>query len=144
VNRRYDWHADLMKRVPGLTYRKLDYWARTGIVTPTLEANGSGSRREYSEDDVRALILVERASRCGVDGATLAQLVAAVRDSPDARWARITPRGPRHNGGSWLGHVELFAALPDFDGVALVVPVVDEAAVLAGAALITTREERTL
>ena len=32
--------------IVGISYRQLDYWARTGLVTPSLaEARGSGSRR---------------------------------------------------------------------------------------------------
>jgi len=33
-------------RVVGITYRQLDYWARTGLVNPSIrEAGGSGTRR---------------------------------------------------------------------------------------------------
>jgi len=35
--------------IVGISYRQLDYWARTGLVRPSLlDAAGSGSRREYS------------------------------------------------------------------------------------------------
>lgn len=36
-------------RGTGLTYRVLDYWVRTGVITPYQEANGSGSRRRWSD-----------------------------------------------------------------------------------------------
>ena len=33
----------------GITYRQLDYWARTGLIEPTVRgASGSGSQRLYS------------------------------------------------------------------------------------------------
>ena len=36
-------------RTIGITYRQLDYWARTGLVTPSIrEAGGSGTQRLYS------------------------------------------------------------------------------------------------
>ena len=40
-------------RAAGVTYRQLDYWARHGIVTPSIaDATGCGSRRRWSADDV--------------------------------------------------------------------------------------------
>ncbi|MBW3659628.1 MAG: MerR family transcriptional regulator, partial [Actinobacteria bacterium] len=40
-------------KIVGITYRQLDYWARTELVTPSVqEAQGSGSQRLYSFDDV--------------------------------------------------------------------------------------------
>lgn len=45
--------------IAGITYRQLDYWARLGVITPSIEpAAGSGSSRRYSFDDVVALTLV--------------------------------------------------------------------------------------
>jgi len=40
-------------RIAGITYRQLDYWCRQGIIEPTVGAVGSGSRREFSRDEVR-------------------------------------------------------------------------------------------
>ena len=38
--------------IVGITYRQLDYWARTDLVRPSLaDAQGSGSRRAYSYQD---------------------------------------------------------------------------------------------
>jgi DNA-binding transcriptional MerR regulator len=36
----------------GVTYRQLDYWARTGLVTPSTPAAGQGTRRRFSAADV--------------------------------------------------------------------------------------------
>lgn len=35
----------------GATVRQLDYWAKTGLLVPTVEAKGSGSQRRYSYAD---------------------------------------------------------------------------------------------
>ena len=35
-----------------VSYRQLDYWARTGLLVPEVEASGSGSQRVYGEDQV--------------------------------------------------------------------------------------------
>jgi DNA-binding transcriptional MerR regulator len=43
----------------GITYRQLDYWARTDLVRPSaVDAAGSGSRRRYSIADVRLLLII--------------------------------------------------------------------------------------
>ena len=45
----------------GITYRQLDYWARTGLVTPSVcAASGSGTQRLYSFRDVLVLRVVKR------------------------------------------------------------------------------------
>ena len=37
----------------GITYRQLDYWARTGLLTPSItQAKGSGTQRRYSMRDL--------------------------------------------------------------------------------------------
>jgi len=46
----------------GITYRQLDYWARTGLVEPSVRpANGSGSQRLYGFRDI--LVLREEIKR---------------------------------------------------------------------------------
>ncbi len=51
----------------GITYRQLDYWARTGLVVPSVrDAAGSGSARLYSFRDVLVLKVVKRLLDTGV------------------------------------------------------------------------------
>lgn len=51
----------------GITYRQLDYWARTGLVEPTIRsAHGSGSQRLYSFRDILVLKIVKRLLDAGV------------------------------------------------------------------------------
>ena len=51
----------------GITYRQLDYWARTGLVTPSVkDASGSGSQRLYSFTDVVHLKIIKRLLDAGV------------------------------------------------------------------------------
>lgn len=51
----------------GITYRQLDYWARTGLIKPSLrEASGSGSQRLYSFQDVVQLKVVKRLLDAGM------------------------------------------------------------------------------
>ncbi|MCD0484421.1 MerR family transcriptional regulator [Streptacidiphilus sp. ASG 303] len=51
----------------GITYRQLDYWARTGLVEPSVRpAQGSGSQRLYSFRDILILKIVKRLLDAGV------------------------------------------------------------------------------
>lgn len=53
--------------VAGISYRQLDYWARTDLIRPTLaDAAGSGSRREYSYSDLLELRLVKTLLDAGI------------------------------------------------------------------------------
>ena len=51
----------------GITYRQLDYWARTGLVEPSVRtASGSGSQRLYSFRDILVLKIIKRLLDTGV------------------------------------------------------------------------------
>lgn len=53
--------------VAGITYRQLDYWARTGLVEPTVrDVTGSGNQRLYSFRDMLLLKVVKRLLDAGV------------------------------------------------------------------------------
>jgi DNA-binding transcriptional MerR regulator len=53
--------------IVGITYRQLDYWARTDLVRPSLaDANGSGSRRRYSYKDLLELKVIKTLLDAGI------------------------------------------------------------------------------
>src|ERR1700744_2369428 len=61
----------------GITYRQLDYWARTGLVEPSVRAaHGSGSQRLYGFRDILVLKVVKRLLDTGI---SLQQIRAAVQ-----------------------------------------------------------------
>ncbi|SDM60762.1 MerR HTH family regulatory protein [Actinomyces ruminicola] len=63
-------------RAAGITYRQLDYWARTGLVEPSIRsAKGSGSQRLYAFRDILLLKIVKRLLDTGV---SLQQIRVAV------------------------------------------------------------------
>lgn len=63
----------------GISYRQLDYWARTGLVTPSVRgASGSGSTRLYSFRDILALQVVKRLLDSGVSLANIRIAVATL------------------------------------------------------------------
>ena len=66
----------------GITYRQLDYWARTGLVEPTVRgAAGSGSQRLYGFRDILVLKLVKRLLDTGI---SLQQIRTAVNQLREA------------------------------------------------------------
>jgi DNA-binding transcriptional MerR regulator len=61
----------------GITYRQLDYWARTGLVDPTVRgATGSGTQRLYSFRDILLLKVIKRLLDAGI---SLQQIRVAVQ-----------------------------------------------------------------
>jgi DNA-binding transcriptional MerR regulator len=53
--------------IVGITYRQLDYWARTDLVRPSLaDAQGSGSRRAYSYADLLELKIIKSLLDAGI------------------------------------------------------------------------------
>lgn len=53
--------------IVGISYRQLDYWARTGLVRPSMiDAAGSGTRREYSYRDLLELRVIKNLLDAGI------------------------------------------------------------------------------
>lgn len=53
--------------IVGITYRQLDYWARTDLIRPSLaDASGSGTRRRYSYTDLLELKVIKRLLDAGI------------------------------------------------------------------------------
>jgi DNA-binding transcriptional MerR regulator len=75
----------------GITYRQLDYWARTGLVVPSVRsAAGSGSQRLYSFKDILVLKVVKRLLDTGVSLHNIRIAVDALRSRGVDDLARIT------------------------------------------------------
>ncbi|WP_457455935.1 MerR family transcriptional regulator [Streptomyces sp. TE5632] len=65
----------------GITYRQLDYWARTGLVEPSVRpAHGSGTQRLYSFRDVVVLKIVKRFLDTGVSLQNIRTAVQHLRE----------------------------------------------------------------
>jgi len=64
----------------GITYRQLDYWARTGLLQPSLKAaRGSGSQRLYAFGDVVQLKVVKRLLDAGMSLKKIRQAIGILR-----------------------------------------------------------------
>ena len=62
----------------GVTYRQVDYWQRTSVITPWQPASGSGSRARFSAVQVLQLALLGRLAELGATHDPLAGAVRAV------------------------------------------------------------------
>jgi DNA-binding transcriptional MerR regulator len=75
----------------GITYRQLDYWARTKLVQPTLRnASGSGSARLYSFRDILVLKVVKRLLDTGVSLQQIRSAIEHLRERGVQDLAQIT------------------------------------------------------
>ena len=75
----------------GITYRQLDYWARTGLVEPSVRAaHGSGSQRLYSFRDICVLKVVKRLLDTGISLQQIRVAVNHLRDRGTGDLARLT------------------------------------------------------
>lgn len=67
-------------KIVGITYRQLDYWARTDLLRPALaEATGSGSRREYSYRDLLELRMIKTLLDAGIKLASVREVFTYLR-----------------------------------------------------------------
>jgi DNA-binding transcriptional MerR regulator len=74
--------------IVGITYRQLDYWARTDLVRPSItDAKGSGTQREYSYRDLVRLKVVKSLLDAGVKLETARKAIAYLREDLGDDWA---------------------------------------------------------
>ncbi|MBV9094141.1 MAG: MerR family transcriptional regulator [Streptosporangiaceae bacterium] len=75
----------------GISYRQLDYWARTGLVEPSVRAaHGSGSQRLYSFRDILVLKVVKRLLDTGISLQQIRAAVQHLRDRGAEDLAQVT------------------------------------------------------
>ena len=77
--------------VVGISYRQLDYWARTDLVRPSLaDASGSGSRRLYSYRDLLELRVIKSLLDAGIKLESVRKAFTYLRENVDADIAAAT------------------------------------------------------
>ena len=75
------YRAPQVKDIVGISYRQLDYWARTDLVRPSIrDAGGSGTQRLYSFRDLLSLRVVKQLLDAGVSLQKVRQAVEAIGD----------------------------------------------------------------
>jgi DNA-binding transcriptional MerR regulator len=68
--------------IVGISYRQLDYWARTNLVRPSLaDAQGSGTRRRYSYRDLLELKVIKQLLDAGLKLESVREVFSYLRES---------------------------------------------------------------
>jgi DNA-binding transcriptional MerR regulator len=70
-----------VQKIVGISYRQLDYWARTGLVRPSIrDAGGSGTQRLYSFEDLVVLRTIKKLLDAGVSLQRIRRAIGFLRD----------------------------------------------------------------
>lgn len=71
--------------IVGISYRQLDYWARTDLLKPTFaDAHGSGSRRLYSYRDLLELRIIKKLLDAGIRLESVRKAFTYMRNHADS------------------------------------------------------------
>ncbi|MGH9276880.1 MAG: MerR family transcriptional regulator [Acidimicrobiales bacterium] len=84
-------------KIVGITYRQLDYWARTNLIRPSIaDAKGSGSQRRYSYRDLVDLKVIKSLLDAGVSLQSARVAIEYLRSNlgEDVASARLVLNGP--------------------------------------------------
>ncbi len=84
--------------IVGITYRQLDYWARTHLIRPSItDAKGSGSQRRYSYRDLVELKVIKNLLDAGVSLQSARRAVDYLRENlgEDLASANLVLNGSR-------------------------------------------------
>ncbi|MGH3665696.1 MAG: MerR family transcriptional regulator [Egibacteraceae bacterium] len=75
------YRAPAVCKIVGISYRQLDYWTTTGLVTPSVrDAVGSGNQRLYAFDDIVQLKVIRRLLDVGVSLQRIRQAIEFVQE----------------------------------------------------------------
>ncbi len=84
-------------KIVGISYRQLDYWARTDLIRPSIaDARGSGTQRLYSYRDLVELKVIKSLLDAGVSLQSARRAVEYLRDhlGEDLSSAKLVLNGP--------------------------------------------------
>jgi DNA-binding transcriptional MerR regulator len=80
----HGYTGNTAKSIVGITYRQLDYWARTDLVRPSIvDAAGSGSRRLYSYQDLLELRVIKSLLDAGIKLESVRKAFSYMREHMD-------------------------------------------------------------
>jgi len=109
-------------RLAGVSYRQLDYWARTNLVRPSvMDANGSGSQRLYSLRDLIELVVVKQTLDAGLALGMARKVIASLRDVDDARLGDVRILFQQGEPEMVLTDEALLECLRDADAVSVMI-----------------------
>ena len=75
-------------KIAGITYRQLDYWARTNLIRPSaVDAKGSGTRRSYVYSDLLELKVIKNLLDAGIKLESVREVFTYLRNHVDTEIA---------------------------------------------------------
>ncbi len=78
-------------KIVDITYRQLDYWTRTGLIIPSVQAAmGSGTQRLYSFNDLLQLKVIKSLTDAGASLQKVRQAIEYVREHLADDWSKVT------------------------------------------------------
>jgi len=84
VEREQGYSGSQATAIVGITYRQLDYWARTDLMRPGIsDAQGSGSRRFYSYRNLLELRMIKSLLDAGIKLEAIREVFAFLRANSD-------------------------------------------------------------
>jgi DNA-binding transcriptional MerR regulator len=107
-------------RIVGISYRQLDYWARTNLVQPSIsEAHGSGTQRRYSYRDLLELKIIKQLLD---SGQSLQSARRAIECLPHSRIDQLAIVITGQHARLVDTSAELVAVITDADTIVNVIP----------------------
>jgi DNA-binding transcriptional MerR regulator len=130
-NRSGAYRGPALCRIAGISYRQLDYWARTGLLQPSISAAaGSGSQRLYSRADLLFALAIRRLLVLGVSLQSIRELAepnlsgdpVGLREAirrRRKRWSAAVMIGDVGGAGIWLDLAGLRSWLDDAESASM-------------------------
>lgn len=104
--------------IVGITYRQLDYWARTGLVSPELrEAKGSGTQRLYSFRNLVHLRVIRNLLNAGVTLPKIRKAIAYIANELNTPLENVTLLSDGNSVYAANSHTEIVDLLQKGQGV---------------------------
>lgn len=114
----FGYRVPIACQVAGITYRQLDYWARTKLVEPSIrDAQGSGTQRLYSFRDILVLKIVKRLLDTGISLQNIRNAVGHLHDHGVDDLAKITLFSDGYSVYECTSSEEIIDLLRDGQGV---------------------------
>lgn len=107
-----------VQKAVGISYRQLDYWARTGLVRPSVrDAQGSGTQRLYSFEDLVQLRVIKKLLDAGVSLQRVRRAIDFLRDHLKRAPQSVTLMSDGSNIYAFESPTEIFDLLQRGQGV---------------------------
>lgn len=118
IDQTVGYRGPVAQKAAGITYRQLDYWARSGFVVPSIRgAQGSGTHRLYSFRDILVLKIVKRLIDTGVSVQRIRAAIEQLRERGVRDLSQITLMSDGASVYECTSHEEVYDLIQGGQGV---------------------------